>query len=132
MKKISGHSGLAFPLAIALLIIAVWVSATSSDVEIDYSHNVLGTGTVMTDFKMGSPENTVAAGKVHGTGDVTDKYVFQSNNSGNITIQDQFLFTKALVPHEVTIRDYPPLNYTPVNLRLLGTVWAGKINLAMQ
>jgi hypothetical protein len=74
----------------------------------------------------------VATGEVHGTGDVTNRYVFQSNNSGNITIQDQFLFTKSPVFNEITIRDYPPLKNNSGNLRLLGTIWAGKINLSMQ
>lgn len=132
MKKIGGLSGSVTPPVIALLIIAIGVNAALSDVDIDYSHNVVGTGTVMTDFKMGSTESTVAKGEMHGTGDVTDKYVFQSNNSGNITIQDQFLFTKAPVHNEITIRDYPPLSNISGNLRLLGTIWAGKINLSLQ
>jgi len=129
MKKIGGLSGPVMATVIALLIIAVGVNAALSYVDIDYSHNLVGTGTVMTDFKMGSSESTVATGEVHGTGDVTNKYVFQSNNSGNITITDQFLFTKSPVNNEITIRDYPPLNNTSGNLRLLGTIWAGKINL---
>jgi hypothetical protein len=116
---------------IALLIIAVGVNAALSSVDIDYSHSVVGTGTVMTDFKIGSTESTVAKGEMHGTGDVKDKYVFQSNNSGNITIQDQLLFTKAPVHNEITIRDYPPLNNISGGLRLLGTIWAGKINLSL-
>ncbi len=126
--------GLSSPLIAvsALLIIAAGVNAALSDVDIDYSHNVVGTGTVMTDFKMGSSDNTVATGEVHGTGDVTDRYIFQSNDSGNITILDQFLFTKASVYNEITISDYPPLNNTPGNLRLQGTIWAGKINLSRQ
>ena len=99
----------------------------SSNVDIDYSHNVVGTGTVMTDFKMGSPESTKAIGEVHGTGDVMDKYTFQSNNSENITIEDQFLFTKVSVVHEVT---NSRLSSDEVedsgNLRLQGTMLGGK------
>jgi hypothetical protein len=129
MKKIGGLSGPVMATVIALSIIVVGVNAALSYVDIDYSHNLVGTGTVMTDFKMGSSESTVAAGEVHGTGDITNRYIFQSNNSGNITIHDQFLFTKAPVNKEITIRDYPPLNNTSGNLRLLGTIWAGKIKL---
>jgi hypothetical protein len=132
MKKIDGLSGPVVAIIIALLIIAAGVNAAFSYVDINYSHNLIGTGTVMTDFKMGSSESTVATGEVHGTGDVTNRYVFQSNNSGNITIQDQFLFTRSPAYNEITIRDYPPLNNTSRNLRLLGTIWAGKINLSMQ
>lgn len=132
MKKINGLSGPVIKLAIALFIIAIGVNAALSNVDIDYSHSVVGTGTVMTDFKMGSPENTVAIGEVHGTGDVMDKYTFQSNNSENITITDQFLFTKVPIAHEVTIRDYPQMNKSPGNFRLMGTIWAGKINLSME
>ena len=94
-------------------MIAVGVNAALSNVDIDYSHNVVGSGTVMTDFKMGSPENTLATGKVHGTGEVMNKYIFQSNNSENITIKDQFLFPKASRPNEMTIRDYPLMKKSP-------------------
>ena len=57
MKKIEGLSGPLLAL-IAILVIALGVNAALSNVDIDYSHNVAGTGTVMTDFKMGSSENT--------------------------------------------------------------------------
>ena len=131
MKKISGFSGPVIKPAIALLIIAIGINVALSNVDIDYSHSVVGTGTVMTDFKMGSLENTKAVGEVHGTGDVMDKYTFQSNNSENIIIKDQFLFTKVSVVHEVTNRDYPQMKLSSGNLRLQGTSWAGKINLSL-
>jgi len=131
MKRIDGLSGSVIKPAIGLLIIAIGINVALSNVDIDYSHSVVGTGTVMTDFKMGSPENTEAVGEVHGTGDVMDKYTFQSNNSENITISDQFLFTKVPIAHEVTIRDYPQMKRSPGDLRLQGTVWAGNINLSL-
>jgi hypothetical protein len=84
----------------------------------------------MTDFKMGSPENTEAKGLVRGTGDVMNKYVFQSNDSKNVTILDQFLFTKITKADEITISDYPQMAMSPDRFRLLGTAWAGKINLS--
>jgi hypothetical protein len=72
----------------ALLILALMGEGVlaSSNVDIDYSHNVVGTGTVFTDFKMGSMENTEATGRVRGTGEVMNKYLFQSNASENVTI----------------------------------------------
>ncbi|MEI8004474.1 MAG: hypothetical protein WCG94_09050, partial [Methanothrix sp.] len=84
--------------------------AASTNMDIDYSHKVTGTGTVMTDFKMGSAESTQATGRVMGSGEVMNKYVFVSNNSENVSIEDQFTFTKTPVAHEITIRDYPQMN----------------------
>jgi hypothetical protein len=106
--------------------------AASTNMDIDYSHNVVGTGTVMTDYKMGSDESTQATGRIRGSGEVVNKYVFSSNNSENVSIKDQFLFTKAPVAHEITIRDYPQMRIIPGSFRLLGTKWATKINLTEQ
>ena len=121
-----------FPLAflmLALTMVMAVAYAASASMDIDYSHNVIGTGTVMTDFKMGSDESTQATGRVRGSGEVLNKYVFISNNSENVSIEDQFLFTKATVVHEISIRDYPQMTKSPVSFRLLGTTWAAKIKL---
>lgn len=125
------------PLPLALLIFALTMVmagayAASNNMDIDYSHNVVGTGTVMTDFRMGSDESTQATGRVRGSGEVMNKYVFISNSSENVSIEDQFLFTKIPAPHEITIRDYPQMNNSPGSFRLLGTIWAAKINLTPQ
>jgi hypothetical protein len=114
-------------LALALMIAGAYAASTNMD--IDYSHNVVGTGTVMTDFKMGSDESTQATGRIRGSGEVINKYVFSSNNSENVSIEDQFLFTKSPIAHEITIRDYPQMTIIPGNFRLLGTSWAANINL---
>jgi hypothetical protein len=136
MKKRNAHSLQlnCAPLPLALLILALAMVmagayAASTNMDIDYSHNVVGTGTVMTDFKMGSDEGTQATGKVRGSGEVMNKYVFVSNNSENVSIEDQFLFTKAPATHEITISDYPQMTKSPGSFRLLGTTWAAKINL---
>ena len=125
------------PLPLALLILALTILITgayaaSTGMDIDYSHNVVGTGTVMTDFKMGSDESTQATGRVRGSGEVMNKYVFVSNNSENVSIEDQFLFTKVPITHEITIRDYPQMTRSPGSFRLLGTTWAARINLTLQ
>ena len=122
------------PLPLALLILALTTMmagayAASTNMDIDYSHNVVGTGTVMTDFKMGSEESTQATGRVRGSGEVMNKYIFVSNNTENVSIEDQFLFTKAPITHEITIRDYPQMTGIPGSFRLLGTTWAAKIDL---
>ncbi|MFZ2473021.1 MAG: hypothetical protein WAW52_13920 [Methanothrix sp.] len=125
------------PLPLALLILALTMVMAgayddSNDMDIDYSHNVVGTGTVMTDFRMGSDESTQATGRIRGSGEVMNKYVFVSNNSENVSIEDQFLFTKAPITHEITIRDYPQMTKIPGSFRMLGTTWASKINLTLQ
>jgi hypothetical protein len=125
------------PLPLALLILALTILMTgayaaSTDMDIDYSHNVVGTGTVMTDFKMGSDESTLATGRVRGSGEVMNKYVFVSNNSENVSIEDQFLFTKVPITHEITIRDYTQMTRSLGSFRLLGTTWAARINLTRQ
>ena len=125
------------PLPLVLLILAITMVmagayAASTNMDIDYSHNVVGTGTVMTDFKMGSDESTLATGRVRGSGEVMNKYVFVSNNSENVSIEDQFLFTKVPITHDISIRDYPQMTKIPGSFRLLGTTWAAKINLTPQ
>ena len=122
-------------LLLALLMFFLAVAgayAASDNMDIDYSHNVKGTGTVMTDFNMGSDESTLATGRVRGSGEVMNKYIFVSNNSENVSIKDQFLFTKSPAAHEITIRDYPQMTGNPGSFRLLGTSWAAKINLVPQ
>jgi hypothetical protein len=114
-------------LAFALMIAGAYAASTNMD--IDYSHNVVGTGTVMTDFRMGSDESTQATGRIRGSGEVINKYVFSSNNSENVSIEDQFLFTKAPLAHEIAIHDYPQMTIIPGSFRLLGTSWAAKITL---
>ena len=138
MKKSIAHSlphkCILLPLALPLLALMMIAGAyaASTNMDIDYSHNVVGTGTVMTDYKMGSDESTQATGRIRGSGEVVNKYVFSSNNSENVSIEDQFLFTKAPVAHEITIRDYPQMRIIPGSFRLLGTNWATKINLTEQ
>jgi hypothetical protein len=115
-----------------MMMMTAGTDAATTNMDIDYSHNVVGTGTVMTDFKMGSDESTQATGRIRGSGEVVNKYVFSSNNSENVSIEDQFLFTKAPIAHEITIRDYPQMRIIPGSFRLLGTSWATKINLTEQ
>lgn len=112
---------------IALILIwIIWDAA--ADIDIDYSHSVAGTGTVMTDFQMGSVDSTRAIGEVHGTGEVLSRYIFQSNNSENITIQDQILFTKSQASNTTGMKSYPQMKRNPGSFRLLGTAWSGRID----
>ena len=115
-------------LILIAMMICIMVEANASELSIDYSHNVAGTGTVMTDFEMGSAESTIATGEVHGTGEVVSKYVYLSNHSQNVTIMDQFIFTKARASNDTSIDRYPMMDRKPGSFRLLGTVWSGKIS----
>jgi hypothetical protein len=114
---------------VALCMIMIAEYAICAEVDIDYSHSLIGTGTVMTDFKMGSEKDTLATGRVRGSGEVMNKYTFLSNNSQNVSIEDQFIFQELPVPGNITVRDYPQMTGEPRRLRLLGTSWAANINL---
>jgi hypothetical protein len=117
-------------LPILILMVAMGeVFLASSNVDIDYSHNVVGTGTVFTDFKMGSMQNTEAIGRVRGTGEVMNKYLFQSNASENVTIEDQFLLTSTPIANETPMGDFPQMAENPGGFRMLGTAWADEINI---
>ena len=116
-------------LVISALQMMTIALSYSSDVDIDYTHNIEGTGTVITDYKIGSKESTVAAGKVRGTGEVMNKYLFQSNNTENVTIEDQFYLGGVAEAHPISISDYPQMTRIPGSFRLLGTSWAGRINM---
>ena len=111
---------------------AVLTAAYSSDaeVDIDYSHSLMGMGTVMSDFKMGSEEDTLAMGRVRGSGEVVNRYAFLLNSSKNVSIEDQFIFQQTPEAAGASVPDYPPMVGAPMGLRLLGTSWAGRIDLA--
>ena len=49
------------------------------------------------------------------------------NNSKNVTILDQFLFTKAQIFNDTTLESYPKWR-KPGSFRLLGTVWSERID----
>lgn len=113
-----------------LIAMMIWIlgAAMASNVNIDYSHNIAGTGTVMTDFEMGSVESTIAKGEVRGTGELMNRYVYLSNNTENVTVFDQFLFTKAQPSNGTALESYPVMKREPGSFRLLGTIWSGRIN----
>jgi len=112
-------------------MVAFALTASSSETNIDYSHDVVGTGTIMTDYKMTSAQSTEASGKVRGTGDVMNKYIFSaSNDSDNVTIEDQFTLSAATVNREITLSDYPQIPKRTPDFRLLGTYWAGGLMIS--
>lgn len=116
----------------ALTMIMTAACALSAEVDIDYSHNVIGIGTVMTDFKMGSEDDTIATGRVRGSGEVVNRYAFVSNDSENISIKDQFLFEEMPAIQDAAVSNYPPMTMMNLGFRLVGTTWASRINLSAQ
>ncbi|MGA9097858.1 MAG: hypothetical protein WB392_02890 [Methanotrichaceae archaeon] len=119
-----------------LLTLALLVSfeiIAFSEVSIDYSHNIKGTGTILTDYRIGSgdEQNTETSGKVRGTGDMMNKYLFQAdNNSANVTIEDEFVMSKRNLTNisKPTLASYPQIPNAP-NVVFTGTAWAEKITL---
>jgi hypothetical protein len=118
-------------LFLGLAIVVAFALTASSETNIDYSHDIVGTGTIMTDYKMTSPQSTEASGKVRGTGDVMNKYIFSaSNDSENVTIEDQFTLSSATVTREITLSDYPQIPKRTPDFRLLGTDWARGLTIS--
>ncbi|MDD1759465.1 MAG: hypothetical protein LUQ44_02565 [Methanothrix sp.] len=118
-----------------VIVAALYVMTAAysyAEVDIDYSHNLMGTGTVMSDFKMGSKDDTLAAGRVRGSGEVMNRYAFLINDSKNVSIEDQFIFHELPEATEMDVPDYPPMTEAPMRMRLLGTAWAARINLTGQ
>jgi hypothetical protein len=66
---------------------------------------------------------------VRGSGEVINRYTVLLNDSKNISVEDEFVFQELPVAEEVSLPDYPPMAGAPMSLRLLGTVWAPRINL---
>ncbi len=121
------------PIWLALSLLVSCALIASSEVDIDYSHNIKGTGTIMTDYQMGAKQNTEASGRVRGTGDVMNKYLFSMGNSSeNVTIEDEFMLTKSKSadPEMPVVTIYPQRPDTS-SFMLVGTAWAGKIRLSV-
>jgi hypothetical protein len=120
-------------LAVAFTVLYTVLLIATSQVDIDYSHSVVGTGTIITDYHMEAEQATEASGKVRGTGNVMNKYLFLSeNNSQNLTIEDQFSlsgnFTNStVIPSELDFGSFPPLPHNPGAFRLTGAAWADRL-----
>lgn len=104
-----------------------------SEVDIDYSHTVVGTGTLITDYRMGAgaEQSSEASGKVRGTGNVMNKYVFLSeNHSQNVTIEDQFTLSSKSAGRNLSVDNYPSMPIEPERFLLTGTSWAENLMIA--
>jgi len=114
-------------LAVAAFIPFIW--AASAIVDLDYSHAIKGSGTLVTDFKMGSELNAEVTGKVRGTGQMVNRYVFLTgNNSDNVTVRDEFQLSepKQLLP---PLASYPRMPEEPLEFKLVGAEWANGLEI---
>lgn len=123
------------PILLAVALLALSAFTASSQVSIDYSHNVKGSGTIVTDYRIGSGDrqNTEASGVVRGTGDMLNKYMFQAgNNSENATIEDEFMMSRRspINTSRPVIASYPQIpSPSAPNFVFTGTAWAERVAL---
>jgi hypothetical protein len=114
-------------LAVAAFIPFIW--AASAIVDLDYSHAIKGSGTLVTDFKMGSELNAEVTGKVRGTGQIVNRYVFLTgNNSDNVTVRDEFQLSEPEQPLP-PLASYPKLPEEPLKFKLTGAEWADELEI---
>jgi hypothetical protein len=109
----------------------VFASTVGANVDVDYSHNVAGNGTVITDYKMGDQETSVTTGAIRGTGNVFNSYSFSTNNSSDFRIEDRFVLTKT-TEKAVTmsvVPSFPPWPGKPGSFKLIGKSWAENIEI---
>jgi hypothetical protein len=100
--------------------------------DIEYNHDVVGTGSIMTDYRIGDKQSSEASGAIHVTGDVLNNLSFSLNNSTNLIIANRFVFTNT-TQKAVTMSVSPRFPPWPGNLsrfRLIGKSWADRIELA--
>lgn len=115
----------------ALILVSVFASTAYANVDVDYSHNVAGNGTVITDYRMGDLESSVTYGAIRGTGNVFNSYSFSTNNSSDFRIEDKFVLTKT-IEKAVTmsvVPSFPPWPGKPGNFKLIGKSWAENIEI---
>jgi|GEM_PF-321383 len=127
------YSGCILSLAVFLLL-GTAAAQSGSDLKIDYSHTVIGTGTILTDYQMGTDASSEASGAIRGTGDVVNNYFFSTNNSTLFTVEDQFQLSKK--PEQSAARKvktsrpkYPKWPGKAGSFRLTGTKWAENIEV---
>jgi hypothetical protein len=117
-------------LLIVICSVLFCSNPVQSAVDIEYSHDVKGTGTVITDYRMDDQKSSQASGRIRGTGSVMNKYVFLSeNDSENITVRDQFVLSQEPASVKLSLADFPMRPMGPASFRLMGTSWAAEIQV---
>lgn len=114
-----------------IILVALCTSAALSKVDIDYTHDVAGNGTVITDYRMGDQQTSLATGAIRGTGNVINSYSFSTNNSSDLKLEDRFVLTKTAerVTTMAAAPRFPPWPGKTGSYRLIGKSWAGNIDI---
>lgn len=114
-----------------IILVGLCTSAALSNVDIDYTHDVVGNGTVITDYRMGDQQSSLATGAIRGTGNVINSYSFSTNNSSDLKLEDRFVLTKAAerVTTMASTPRFPPWPGKTGSYRLIGKNWAGNIDI---
>jgi len=113
----------------ALIFLILLINIVSSETDINYTHSIAGTGTVITDYTIGSQQNSEAFGKVRATGEMMNRYIFSSSNdSRNITVNDEFIFSKTK-PEVSPLAAFPLRPIIPGWFRVVGPSWAEKLQV---
>lgn len=114
-----------------IAILMVPAILTASAITIDYSHTVMGSGTVLTDYAMGNPQSNEAVASLRGTGDLMDRYTFSANSTSNFSVANKFVLSKGQNSTGMAIeeveRDFPRWPESPGSFRFTGTEWADKV-----
>jgi hypothetical protein len=112
-----------------LVLLILLINIVSSEMDINYSHSIMGTGTIVTDYNIESHQNSEASGKVRATGEMMNRYIFQSSNgSRNLTMRDEFTFSKAK-PEASPLASFPRRLIIPGWFRVVGQAWAEKLKV---
>jgi hypothetical protein len=115
----------------ALILVSLFASTACAKVDIDYSHNVAGNGTVVTDYRVGDIETSVASGAIRGTGNVVSSYSISTNNSSDLMVEDRFVLTKT-TEKATTMSvppSFPPWPGKPGHFKLTGKSWAENVEI---
>jgi hypothetical protein len=116
----------------AIILVSICTSIVCSSTDIEYNHDVVGTGTVMIDYRIGDEQGSEASGTIRGTGDVINSLSFSANNSTNLRVEDKFVLNKT-TEKAITMpvaTSFPPWSGNLGSYRLIGKSWADKIELA--
>jgi hypothetical protein len=105
------------------LIILLGAGAWCIELDIDYSHTIEGSGTVLTDYNIGTKQSSETTGSVRGTGEVMNKYSFSSNGTALLTVEDEFTLSKVPTATKTVLPSYPKWPANPERFRLTGMNW---------
>jgi hypothetical protein len=60
----------------AIILVGLCTSIACSMMDVEYNHDVAGTGTVMTDYRIGNKQSSEASGAIRGTAMLLMTFLF--------------------------------------------------------